>query len=771
MDKFEDMVEDLELNEDMVECKECFDLFPKADCIKQEHGYICPTCGRIGARFDREIASPDITTGLYDQEFPDVADYAPGTTKDWGKEATVTDALDALLADEVEAIDGYEEAEEVIEASDREDKKEILDTIEHIKEEEEEHIDELKDHCPECKVPEEADLEEEEEEEVDEALSLGGGIAAAGAAIGAGMIGSKLLDSKKAEEGSEDLDELFDANVNLALDGGEGNDVSVLSSHKPEKKGEEELNELFDANVSLSVDGGDNNDVDVLSPLNASHDERKGEEDLTESKGSRVYIASSLESGEIVAACYANSEVEAIVKLEQAFTERTGLMGSELEDCFIELADDTDLEILTPDDFVTESLSEQMLTEAPFGSKDKVDIATKLFKQGFILRILDVEARTGDKTAYKTYADAEKAAKAAAKRFPNAQVYVLAKPVSDLEAAEKTMLNDFIKSSEFPMFKDKQWVLLGYKGGKTTLDYMSSMQKKFVATLKSQKKLDKALGKATPDAEETIPDLRDDDPDTVDTEETSDRTEPETVEEPAETEPAVTRPAGTKNKEKNKQIKIALLKALIASGVTEAEAKATVLKLKDNIMFQLRKDILGESLNEDLRTTEEATTELKDTESALKDAALSLKNMTSAMREEYHKYANPTELKVMEDLEAIIDAAKNDALSSMQNWGIDISETDSQGWMSGNSEYTYQFMLDYDGIDEDEEEDVQDQLQNMIENAVLSKYTLPPELSDLSISVMLPDPDLSDDDWDDEEDEGAKRASLLVEVTFARNLI
>lgn len=162
---FDAMVEDLEDNEDLVECQECFDLFPKADCVKQEHGYLCPTCGKPTLDQERKIDFTDITTGLFDQDFPDVSEYAPGTTRDWNAEPTVMDALDALIADEIEAIDGYEEAEEIIEDSDLEDKDELLKTIEHIKEEEEEHIEELKDDCPECKVPTETEVEDKESEE------------------------------------------------------------------------------------------------------------------------------------------------------------------------------------------------------------------------------------------------------------------------------------------------------------------------------------------------------------------------------------------------------------------------------------------------------------------------------------------------------------------------------------------------------------------------------------------------------------------------------
>ncbi len=64
----------------------------------------------------------------------------------------------------------------------------------------------------------------------------------------------------------ENLDELFDLSVNASLDGGDNNDVSVLSSYDPKKDGKK-LDELFDADINLSVDGGTGNNVSVLSPL------------------------------------------------------------------------------------------------------------------------------------------------------------------------------------------------------------------------------------------------------------------------------------------------------------------------------------------------------------------------------------------------------------------------------------------------------------------------------------------------------------------------
>lgn len=40
----QEAVADLEENEDEVECKDCFELFPKGECVKTDHGYVCKEC-------------------------------------------------------------------------------------------------------------------------------------------------------------------------------------------------------------------------------------------------------------------------------------------------------------------------------------------------------------------------------------------------------------------------------------------------------------------------------------------------------------------------------------------------------------------------------------------------------------------------------------------------------------------------------------------------------------------------------------------------------
>ena len=161
------LVETLEENEDEVECKECFELFPKADCIKVDLGYICPTCAEGGTVSEDEIFKID---------FPEYEKFSDGNAmvpdepseeipqEDLEDEtisiSTPEEAVPFLVSDEEEAIAGYEKAAEVVAESDLENKEEILDTIEHIKEEEEEHIEEL----TELVSSEESEVSEPEDE-------------------------------------------------------------------------------------------------------------------------------------------------------------------------------------------------------------------------------------------------------------------------------------------------------------------------------------------------------------------------------------------------------------------------------------------------------------------------------------------------------------------------------------------------------------------------------------------------------------------------------
>lgn len=156
-ESMDSLVETLEENEDMVECKECFDLFPKADCVKLEIGYVCPGCAEYSVadedtfkvdfpEYEKFVDPEDEIISVEPKE-SESTEEIPASEPVIENEpiSTPEEAVDFLVKDEKEAIAGYEQAAEVVEASDVENKEEILDTLDHIKEEEEEHIEELQD--------------------------------------------------------------------------------------------------------------------------------------------------------------------------------------------------------------------------------------------------------------------------------------------------------------------------------------------------------------------------------------------------------------------------------------------------------------------------------------------------------------------------------------------------------------------------------------------------------------------------------------------------
>lgn len=93
----------------------------------------------------------------------------------------------------------------------------------------------------------------------------------------------KSKDKDNKEDNKEELDELLDLNVSASIDGGDNNDVRVLSSCE-QKRGNKKLDELLDANIDLGFSGGTGNNVSVLSPLG---EETKDDEkvELTEGTG------------------------------------------------------------------------------------------------------------------------------------------------------------------------------------------------------------------------------------------------------------------------------------------------------------------------------------------------------------------------------------------------------------------------------------------------------------------------------------------------------
>lgn len=191
-ESLDNLVETLEESEDTVECKECFELFPKADCIKLDFGYVCPTCAHCEVadedtfkidfpeyeKFrDTEDEFDDSKLAMSDEDVARVNEpfeepFNSDNSGETGSESELTaeEAVPFLVNDEVEAVAGYEQAAEVVADSELENKEEILDTIDHIKEEEEEHIEELQDLVDDeiVEVENETTSEVAKEDEVEE---------------------------------------------------------------------------------------------------------------------------------------------------------------------------------------------------------------------------------------------------------------------------------------------------------------------------------------------------------------------------------------------------------------------------------------------------------------------------------------------------------------------------------------------------------------------------------------------------------------------------
>ena len=174
------------------------------------------------------------------------------------------------------------------------------------------------------------------------------------------------------------------------------------------------------------------------------------------------------------------------------------------------------------------------------------------------------------------------------------------------------------------------------------------------------------------------------------------------------------------------------------------------------------------ALNEGrLMTTADAVKSVKATSNNLKSAAAGLKNMTSAMHEEYHKYANPKEISEMEYLFSFVNTAISGIINSVNSLGYSIAEYDRDGYMSGNNEYTEHIVFKSDDtFEEGEEADLAEQLRLSLENK-LSEYELPNEITEVACDVLFPDEDVADA----LEDETTIPGTIAIYVTFARKLL
>lgn len=222
----EQLVEEMEENEDEVECTWCNDLFPKDQCRKEvDLGYLCPRCeAAIKSRgekltfvendywdfLDEEVEKSvveDISEDTQDipadydffnEDFGEFIDEEEVEESIFADAEAVEEVAEILVKEEEKAIDQYEEAEDKIEelASEEvlEDTKEILD---HIKEEEKEHIEELEDLLPEEDV--ERDALNDASDSLEEA-SLSDIARAANREFGSNINSKDILDRAGVED-------------------------------------------------------------------------------------------------------------------------------------------------------------------------------------------------------------------------------------------------------------------------------------------------------------------------------------------------------------------------------------------------------------------------------------------------------------------------------------------------------------------------------------------------------------------------------------------
>lgn len=601
MDKFDQMVEAIEETEDMVECKECFDLFPKADCTKMDHGYICPTCGQGAAHDISDVSFTDITTDLYSQEFPDVMDYDTefkAQVDEKRPDYDIDTMVDILIKDEFDAIDSYEVADEVIQhaAGDEEIKDDLLDAIEHIKEEEEEHIEELNAAAGRVEAEEDESEKDDDEKASDD-------------------------DEDDSEKDSEDEDDKED---DKGEDEKKDEEIDEALDSEPKPEGTE-LDEVLDSAASEELEEK-KSDASMFKKL------------FKPVKESLTWIC--VYDGNEIGTVEADTEEEAADKMQQEYPE---YHYGAYDGCFEVYLDEAckDHKAINHTEDEKEVLNEDSLVEWPMTKGKARNEVEQVFDKGFLVynpKDPQTQRRTDN------LADALATCKAMSKKYPKDKVYIAPLAIdTDKLAGYDSAVQKLINQPEGKKLAGAIVIMLGGKETHNTI-------KQFAKFKKNIDKQDKVINKRSSSPTEEDPsDVEVLEPKTkspkvridaeeVETEETETEVEvskeekvvpksdpvpePELeadsevtaesdpVETPVEKKPSKREIKRTKlqaQREKNKQIKGAIGKALAASGVSEADVSKIIKGIKDDAMMQLRKDLLGESLTEEFE--EEATVE------------------------------------------------------------------------------------------------------------------------------------------------------------------
>lgn len=475
LDAFDEMVEALEENEDMVECKECFDLFPKADCEKSEVGYVCPVCKGLRAAPARtEFVDP---YDCYTQDFPEVADYNPDSVVDYEREPDLGDALSDLIKDEYEAIDGYEIADETIQKADieEEDKDEILDTLEHIKEEEEEHIEELTE-LAEPTEEERATEKKDADEPVQESVEANG--AHENIVFFANEIDAhfnkkykiEILDGYKVHliDETKDMTTEINSVKNIAANNLEA-DTEKLSDgtyvYMLKKKATATAESLTE---DAAEDSEDNENEEVL--------------DLNSAYEAALEIANETGVGQVFG--YAKKDTEEFVAIDLLEVDDPEAIEQDLEAVYDDMGY---AYVAFPEKTLEESLFESApLHEAGFltnlFTKENQNLDA-FFTGGYAVKVGNSTVQT-----LQNWADAEKLATQKSKANPKEAVSVSAVKVSADELKNAGWSAQLVNE-----FGGKDFVIATYRGGKATLvDKAGALAKRLKAEIKSNKIMNKA---------------------------------------------------------------------------------------------------------------------------------------------------------------------------------------------------------------------------------------------------------------------------------------
>lgn len=163
----EQLVEEMEENEDMVECTWCNDLFDKSECRKEvDLGYLCSRCeAAIKSRGEKLTFVENDYWDFLDEEveLPVDSDEEESEESIFDEAKSIEDVVDILVKDEEDAISAYDEAQDKIgEFLEGEDAEVASEVLEHIKEEEIEHIEELESILAEPTEDETSEISEEE---------------------------------------------------------------------------------------------------------------------------------------------------------------------------------------------------------------------------------------------------------------------------------------------------------------------------------------------------------------------------------------------------------------------------------------------------------------------------------------------------------------------------------------------------------------------------------------------------------------------------------